>query len=346
VDRPNPSWSGPYAGGGPEDRALSRIFAELRRHLGDAPPGELWLGDDAAVVPGPAGALVLATDAAVEGVHGDLRLMGLDDFGWKALTAAVSDLAAMGARPMCSLVTYCSPPGLDFGLLTSGIAQAAATYRCPVVGGDVTAADQLVVSVSVVGRLDGGGPVPRAGACPGDVVFVTGACGGSAAGLRLLRSEAGRTGPGAGPPGTGGPEGGAEEAGALPDEIAAALSRAHRRPTARIAEGEAARRSGATAMMDVSDGLALDLHRLALASGVGLRLVVVPTRPGATEDEALHGGEDFELIVATPDPDALLSAFGAEGLDLPVEIGRCTADPAERDLRGHPLSIDGWQHPV
>jgi len=340
VDRPNPSWSGPYAGGGPEDRALATIFAELRRHLGDAPPGELWLGDDAAVVPAPAGALVLATDAAVEGVHGDLRLMGLDDFGWKALTAAVSDLAAMGSRPVCSLVTYCSPPGVDFGLVTRGIAQAAARYRCPVVGGDVTLADQLVVSVSVVGRLEGGSAVARAGARPGDAIFLTGPCGGSAAGLRLLRREAGGYGPGS--PGSGGPEGDA----ALPEGIAGALRRAHRRPTARIAEGEAARRSGATAMMDVSDGLALDLHRLALASGVGLRLSAVPRLPGATEDEALHGGEDFELVIATPDPAALLSAFRAEGLDLPLEVGRCTGDPAERDLRGHPLSIDGWQHPV
>ena len=342
MDRPNPSWSGPYAGGGPEDRALAAIFAELRRHLGDAPPGELWLGDDAAVVLAPAGALVLATDAAVEGVHGDLRLMGLDDFGWKALTAAVSDLAAMGSRPVCSLVTYCSPPGVDFGLVTAGIAQAAARYRCPVVGGDVTLADQLVVSVSVVGRLDGEKALTRAGASPGDAIFVTGPCGGSAAGLRLLRREAGRDDPGPGSPEARGPEGDA----VLRDEIAGALRRAHRRPTARIAEGEVARRSGATAMMDVSDGLALDLHRLALSSGVGLRLSAVPTRPGATEDEALHGGEDFELVIATPDPAALLSAFRAEGLDPPLEVGRCSDDPAERDLRGRPLSIDGWQHPV
>ncbi len=337
MEGPNPSWSGPYAGGGPEDRALATIFAELHRHLGSAPPGELWLGDDAAVVSAPPGALVMATDAAVEGVHGDLGLMGLDDFGWKALTAAVSDLAAMGARPMCSLVSYCSPPGLDFGLLTSGIAQAAARYRCPVVGGDVTVASQLVVSVSVVGRLDGGIAVTRAGAGPGDTIFVTGACGGSAAGLRLLRREVAGEGP---------EEGAPEGAAAPPDDAADALRRAHRRPVARIAEGEAARLGGATAMMDVSDGLALDLHRLALASGVGLRLSAVPTRAGATEEEALHGGEDFELLIAAPDPDALASAFRAEGLDLPREIGWCTDDPEERDLRGQPLSIDGWQHPV
>ena len=137
----------------------------------------------------PADGLVLATDAAVAGVHADLAVVGLDDLGWKALTAAVSDLGAMGAVPRWALVTLVVPPRTDLDRLASGVAEASAAWACPVVGGDLTTADQVVVSVSVVGVLDGPRPaVTRAGAAGGDTLFVTGPLGASAAGLRLLRA--------------------------------------------------------------------------------------------------------------------------------------------------------------
>jgi thiamine-monophosphate kinase len=316
VAAPKPRPTADRTGGG-EEGAIGRIAAALRRATGPAPDGELWIGDDAAVVAAPAGPLVLATDAVVEGVHADLSLVTLGDFGWKALSAAVSDVGAMGARPLHGLVAVCAPSGTDLDALAEGLAEASAAWGCPVVGGDLSSAAEVVVSVAVTGVLEGGRPpVTRAGASPGDVLVVTGPLGGSAAGLRLLRAGQ-RDGP---------------------------LVEAHRRPRARLAEGRVARQAGATAMLDVSDGLALDLHRLADASGVGFALEAVPVVRGARLDEALGGGEDYELVVATPDPGALAGAFAAAGLRPPLVVGRCTAEAGERLLGGEPLGRRGFEH--
>jgi thiamine-monophosphate kinase len=285
------------------------------------------VGDDAAVVQGPAGRLLLAADAVVAGVHADLELVGLDDMGWKAMVANVSDIAAVGGRPCCAVVTVAGPLGqLDFDLLYDGLTEAASAYECPIVGGDLTSSVTLVVSVAIVG--DGGeaepGPVLRSGAGPGDTLFVTGPLGSSAAGLELLRT------------------GRVSEA---PD-----LALAHRRPRARLDEGTAARMAGATAMIDVSDGLAGDLRHLADASGVGVVLDRVPVAIGVNrvsddpESLALGGGEDFELLFAAPDPARVLATFAERGLGKPLAIGHCTADPTERRLRDGGLPALGWEH--
>jgi thiamine-monophosphate kinase len=267
----------------------------------------------------------MATDAAVAGVHADLGLVGLDDLGWKALTATVSDIAAMGGRPAHALVAILGPPGTDLEALNRGVAEASGEWSCPVVGGDLSGAPVVAVVVAVSGSLERVGPPPvtRAGARAGDRLFVTGPLGGAAAGLRLLRGADGVPG------------------GPAP---AADLVAAHRRPRARLAEGEAARRAGASAMIDVSDGLAIDAGRLAGASGVGLALDTVPVADGATSAEALGGGEDYELVVATADPDGLLGAFAAAGLRAPLAVGWCSDDPAERCLAGAALGSAGFQH--
>jgi thiamine-monophosphate kinase len=312
-----------------EDAVVRRIAGILGRASGPAPAGSVWIGDDAAVVEAPPGRLVLAADAAVAGVHADLELVGLDDLGWKALTATLSDVAAVGGRPLQALVTLCLPPGTDIDLLSTGLAEASARWGCPVVGGDVTTSSEVTVAVAATGVLDGPAPpVLRSGASPGDRIVVTGPLGGSAAGLRLLR------------------RGAADGHGRARGEADRALVEAHRRPVARLAEGRSARHAGVAAMMDVSDGLALDLHRLAEASGVGVRLDSVPVAPGATEEEALGGGEDFELVIATAHPDRLAESFTAAGLRAPIPIGWCTADPAERTLSDRPLGRQGWEHRV
>jgi len=317
-----------------EDATVARIAARLAAGAGGTPEGEVWIGDDAAVVAPPTSPLLLAADAALEHVHADLRLVGLSDLGWKALTATVSDIGAMGGRPCHALVTFCVPPGTDLDLLADGVAEAAGRWRCPVVGGDVTSSAQVVVSVAATGTLEGSEPpVLRSGASAGDLLFVTGPLGASAAGLRVLRARA------AGAPGSApGREG---QAGSRDED---ALVDAHRRPTARIEEGVAARCAAATAMIDVSDGLAIDLDRLATASGVGLVLHTVPVAPGATEEEALGGGEDYELVIAARDQDRLLDTFEAAGLRAPIEIGRCTGAHSQRELRGSPLSRVGYEH--
>jgi thiamine-monophosphate kinase len=285
------------------------------------------VGDDVAVVPGPSGRLLLAADAVVEGVHADLGLVGIDDMGWKALVANLSDIAAVGGSPCYALVTVAGPLArIDFELLYDGLLEAAGTYGCPVVGGDLSSAPVLVVSVAVVG--DGGaappGPVLRSGARPGDTLFVTGPLGSSAAGLQLLR------------------DGRSSEA---PD-----LVLAHSRPRPRLAEGAAARAAGATAMIDVSDGLASDLGHVARASGVGVVVEHVPVAIGMSrvsddpELLALGGGEDYELLFAAPDPSRVETVFAELGLAKPLRIGRCTADPAERRLRDGALPSVGWEH--
>jgi thiamine-monophosphate kinase len=279
----------------------------------------VWIGDDAAVLGGRRGPLLLAADAVVAGVHADLDLVGLDDLGWKAVAVNVSDLAAMGGRPIAAVVTVAGPPDTDLELLYDGIVAASERWGCPVVGGDLTTASALVVTVAVLGDGSGEGPPPvqRGGARVGDTILVTGALGASAAGLRLLQSGA-----------TGGP-----------------LVLAHRRPEARLDEGVAARAAGATAMIDVSDGLVADLNHVLVASGVGCRLAAVPVVEGATEEEALGGGEDYELIFTTRDPGGAGSAFARAGLPAPLVIGRCTADAGECTLDGASLDAVGWEHP-
>lgn len=288
----------------------------LRRMLPGPPAGETWIGDDAALVVPPTGGLLLAADLVVAGVHADLSLVGIDDFGWKALSVNVSDIAAMGGCPTHALVSVAGPPDLDLELLYSGLAEAVSAYSCPIVGGDLSGASQLVVSVAVVGECGSRPPVLRSGALPGDTIFVTGPLGASAAGLEALRD--GRV-----------------------DDPAA---QAHRRPVARVREGKAARAAGATAMVDVSDGLSADLHHLAEASGVGFVLDHVPVFEGATLNQALGGGEDYELVFTATNAGHVAASFAEAGLRQPVAIGRCTSDPTERVLGESELPRVGWQH--
>jgi thiamine-monophosphate kinase len=305
-----------------EDEVVQSIRGRLENGI------ELFgLRDDAGVVATPGGeSLVVSVDSVVEGVHFDLAFCSPSDVGWKALMQALSDLAAMGAVPLGALIALGVPVdrsgegGEELALgVTDGVAEATVASGCPVVGGDVSSAGELVVSVTVLGTVAGGAaPVSRSGARPGDVVLVTGPCGGSAAGLRELRAGASH----------------------------ADARRSYRRPVARLGEGEAARRGGARAMIDVSDGLALDLHRLADASGVGFSLDDVPVAAGATFDEALGGGEDYELLVTmvAGDVDALVAEFDEAGLREPVRLGRIVEDPALRVLGTSPLERLGWQH--
>ena len=262
-------------------------IARLRHHF----PA---IGDDCAVVDD---GLLLAADTVVRGVHGH----DVQDLGWKAVVANVSDVAAMGGRPLWLLVTVAGPPTTDVELVMRGVQQAASAYDCEVVGGDLSNAPELVVTVAVVGRCDGA-PVLRSGAGAGDSVFVTGPVGGAAAG-----GWAGR-------------------------------------PSARMGEGTAAREAGATAMIDVSDGLAADLGHLLDESGVGVELTHVPMAEGASLEQALGGGEDYELVFTAPDVERVAETFVEAGLAVPERIGVCVGDPAVRLLAGAPLPAVGWEH--
>jgi thiamine-monophosphate kinase len=338
VRRPNseaPGSAGGRPGPGDEFALIARLRARFEAiDAGTLTPGDLGIGDDAAVVTLPGtGRAVLATDLVVEGVHVDLAFSTPGDVGWKSLMVAASDLAAMGAGVSYALLSVAAPEGFPVELLGVGVAEAASVLGCAVVGGDLSGSPVLVVSVTVVGsEPDDGAPLlRRGGARPGDHLVVTGPLGASAAGLRLLHA---RTADAAHPPGPG------------PVGEAPAPEVAHRRPVARVADGAVARRAGASAAIDVSDGLVADVVHLAEASGVGLALEMGDdvVAPGASRHEALAGGEDYELVLATSDLAGLSDAFSAAGLRTPLVIGRCTGDAGERTLEGGPLPEGGFRH--
>jgi thiamine-monophosphate kinase len=304
----------------------------IRSVLGSDParpaPGEVWIGDDAAVLSPVGGHLLFTTDLSVAGVHADMEIAGLDDLGWRALVAAVSDIAAMGGEPGHCVVGIAGPPETDLVLLYEGLREAGREHECPIVGGDLSNALELSLCVSVVGAVpDEPGPVLRSGARPGHDLAVTGPLGASAAGLRALRLAFDR--------------GGRREVDRIRRE---ALPTAHLRPRARIAAGRAARRAGVSAMVDVSDGLGADIAHLAAASGVGFDLDEVPVADGAELADALGGGEDYELVMAVPDMVRLAAEFESAGLPPPLRLGLCTDEGMVRRLSGDPLAPSGFEH--
>ena len=328
--------------------AEDRLVAAIARVLSEPGPGvRVGVGDDAAVVASPRGELLLTTDLLVEGVHFDRSRTAARDLGWKAVAVNVSDVAAMAGSPRYAVVGLALP--VDVGEpwvveLYGGMRAACDEHALWLVGGDLSRADRVVISVAVAGEVPPGGAVTRAGARPGDRVVVTGSLGAAAGGLRLTRL---------GPP---------EAGGAAASAAGRALLAAHLRPKARVGEAVALARAGATAMIDVSDGLALDLWRLCRASGVGARISLphVPVAPALFElagilgadplELALGGGEDYELLATLP-PGAIGAAraelgatFGVSLAEIGsiIEGGGCTAVDAEGRERA--LEPVGWDH--
>lgn len=263
-----------------------------RRFGGPVRPGEVGIGDDAAVVRPPAGRLALSTDLLVEGTHFDLRFVRPAELGWKALSANLSDLAAMGARPLWYLVALAAPPKAalrDLFDLFAGMAKAAGPTGMRLVGGDTCRGDRLVVSLAVAGSVPRRSAPLRRGARPGDFLFVTGSPGWSHLGLRLLSAGRPRAA-----------SGWRREA-----------MRRHLLPRARWREGMSAARCGAvSAMIDVSDGVLADLSHLLEGGRYGAVLDERAFRFSPRFREAarslgvdplaafLAGGEDYELLMA------------------------------------------------
>ena len=235
-----------------------------------------WTGDDAAVARAEPFA-VTSIDTLVDGVHFERATHSARDIGWKALATALSDIAAMGAEAGEAYVSVVLPEGFADALeLVEGMEELAAGCGVTIAGGDVVRGALLVVTVAVVGwagREDD--LVGRDGARPGDLVGVTGALGGSEAGRRAL--EAGGSEP-------------------------AELVQRHLRPQPRLENGAALARAGASAMIDLSDGLATDARHVADRSGVALkvRLADLPRAAGVSPEDAATGGDDYELLVTVP----------------------------------------------
>ncbi|HEX3174237.1 MAG TPA: thiamine-phosphate kinase [Solirubrobacterales bacterium] len=307
------------------------LLAEIRKRLpAPGPHVRLGSGDDAAIVV-PNRATATSVDALVDGVHFRRERASLAQIGRKALAAALSDLAAMGAAPGEAYVVLGVPGDLDEAgclELLDGMVEVAAETETTLAGGDVTRAPGLTVAVTVVGHADDPGDlIRRDGARPGDLLVVTGELGAAAAGLLLLDHDDRHTG------------GSAE----------AALIARQLEPRARLEAGQALARAGATAMIDVSDGLGGDAVHLARASGVHLEIDAdtLPLAAGVAEVAAasgcdplelgIGGGEDYELLATLPPAALDRAAAGvgeAEGLTL-TAIGRVDAgDGVEIRLPG------------
>ncbi len=199
-------------------------------------------------------------------MHFDLASISARDLGAKAITVNVSDVAAMGGSPRAALASIALSPEIPAAWvmeLYGGMRDACAEYALALVGGDTNRGEVVVVSVAVAGEVAAGRAITRSGARPGDAIAVTGSLGAAAGGLALSRAPAART------------------AEALSRPWGRELLDALARPVARVGEGQTLARCGASAMMDLSDGLAKDLSRLCLASGVGARveLASVPISP-------------------------------------------------------------------
>ncbi|MHB8262974.1 MAG: thiamine-phosphate kinase [Acidimicrobiales bacterium] len=299
----------------------------IEKMLPASPGGEVWIGDDAALVGTIDAALLASVDVCVEGVHFDLDLSSLEDVGWKALASAVSDIAAMGGNAYRAFVGFSCGREIDAESLYRGLIAAATEFGCPIAGGDTSDGGRLVISVTVTGLLPPvSAPVLRSGAHPGDQLFLTGRVGGSACGLRLLRHH-----------------GGEWDASCHTSVENRAVGK-YRRPTARMEEGRAARLGGTSAMIDISDGFAIDLHRMMGASRTGAILGPIPVFEGATTEEALGGGEDYELLIAAPDPARLIESFRSLGLASPLHVGTCTDHSSGILLDGDALPPYGYTH--
>lgn len=308
-------------------------------------------GDDAAVLAVPGRRMVVTTDVLVQGRHFDLRWGTGADLGYRAAMQNLADVAAMGARPTSIVVALVLPSDREVAWLADladGLAQACDPHEVGVVGGDLTAGESVIVAVTAHGVLDDGEPMLRSGARPGDVVAVSGVLGRSRAGLELLRSDpdAGQhTSAGAGPQH-------ARRADALASAIVhpaakADLVRAYLRPESPLAQGPIAGRAGATALMDVSDGLLRDAGRLAQASGVvlNLRSAVLADDLAAVADVAGGAGVDPLSWVLTGGEDhALLATFPPSGV-IPDGFRQIGTVHEPGDIDGPAVLLDGGLPP-
>jgi thiamine-monophosphate kinase len=312
------------------------LLALLRERLPAAGPQvRLDSGDDAAVTV-PGGAVATSVDALVEGVHFRRQTATLRQIGRKAISTALSDLAAMGATPGEAYVWLGAPADMDEAELLEvgeGLAEVAGETGTTVAGGDLTRAPVLSLAVTVTGHApEADDFVTRGGARPGDVLVVTGELGGAAAGLALIEEPM--------LAGTLDPLQSLERpsASGLDAKAADALRARQLDPTPRLAAGKALAEARATAMIDVSDGLAGDAGHMASASGT-LLVIDADALPIASGVEAVaaatgrdplelgaSGGEDYELLAALP-PEALAparEALAALGTPL-TAIGRVEA---------------------
>lgn len=311
------------------------LIDRIRAITGEPAEGEIWVGDDAAVLRAPSGTILFTTDLMVEGVHFDTAFTGPEDLGYKAIAVNISDVAAMGGVPRRAVVGLGVVPGLEVEWvegLYRGMQECCKEFDMAVVGGDVTRSDKIIVSVALLGNPAGRLFIERGNARVGDAVCVTGTLGESAAGFRLMR------------------QGRRERLDLL---------KAHLRPTPRVNEVQALRRHLPSAMVDVSDGFCADLGHICSASNVGVLIqesdLPVVDLKGVEVDEsplqlALGGGEDYELCFTIPQDrcDAAIEAVTEATGTRVTRVGEVVDASRGRVLLVEsaetPLEAPGWDH--
>jgi thiamine-monophosphate kinase len=298
-----------------------REFDAIRQMVsrwGDRAAG---IGDDAAIIDLPRGdALVASVDSAVEDVHFRRGWLTAWEIGYRAAAAALSDLAAMGASPIGMLLAFAIPDSWRHDLLeiAEGAGEVATRWHAPILGGNTTRGRELSITTTVLGSVYG--PLARDAVKPGDRLYVTGRLGASGAALRALLANA---------------------------DVDSRHREKFARPQPRVFEARWLAARGATAAIDVSDGLVADLGHLAAASGVRIELDLdhIPVVEGVTPKDAAASGEEYELVVSAPEPldlEAFVAAFRlpltpiahAEAGDPGVEVrrkGRRVANPGGHD---------------
>jgi len=337
---------------GGELALLDRIRA--RAGLAAGTGVRLGIGDDCALLGVRAGEeLAVTTDLSIAGRHFRLDLHPPEAVGHRTLARGLSDLAAMGARPVAAFLSLGLPPHLVrspkarsaswIDRYYDGFLALAEACKTPLAGGDLAEAPVAVADIVLIGAVKRGRALLRSGARPGDQLYVTGKLGGAAAGLARIMEYASSTDEAKRQPANG-------LGLAIPKRLHAALE-PHLHPQARIAQGLwLARRGLATAALDLSDGLSTDLIHLCAASGVAAEVQAdaLPVYPGATLEQALSGGEDYELLFSAAHSARIPRKIAGVAV---TRIGRMTrkraGEPAVTLLTAQgaqPLEPRGWEH--
>ena len=282
------------------------------------------IGDDCAIYRprGSADDLLFTSDMFIEGVHFRRETHKPAVAGRKALVRSLSDIAAMGGTPRFCLVSLCVPAWANTKWVDrffDGILDLAAATGTVLAGGDLSHGETLACDVTVGGAVPRGTALRRSGARPGHEIYVSGTLGGSALGLESQKGKGGV------------------------DLKQRKALRRHLFPEPRLALGAYLREKlHATSTIDLSDGLSLDLRRICLASGVGAEIVAPPRFPGASLEQALHGGEEYELLFTVPGGTRVPKGF--EGLRL-TRLGSIVRGAAGGvHLDGKPLAALGYDH--
>jgi len=294
------------------------LIAQIRRQFAARPSKTLALGigDDCAILRPPTGSeLLVTTDFSLEDRHFRRDLHPAHVVGHRCLTRGLSDLAAMGATPLAAFLSLALPKDLPAKWVKQfleGLETLAKASKVPLAGGDTAQSptDHILADIVLLGTAPTGTALRRSGAKPGDLLYVTGQLGAAAAQLRTL--------------------------------LAGGRVRSHHLPQPRLAIGQKIR-GKATACIDLSDGLSTDLAHLCEASKVGAEvdLAALPIHPFATQDDALNGGEDYELLFTAPPtariPKTLATPIGR--ILKPRKIVAITPDGTS-----NPLPPRGWEH--